>query len=154
MIFIGSAQMVPSHPKAKDGLIAADKAITGAAVDDCGQPKVLLVDRMKQARPGSNLGRTERTDAHFSYVRCPVGHPCMTIQKSVSFGGITIWHPTEERNCSIGELKRIASYPDNYQLVGDYQNKVNRIGNSVPPLFMRAIARHIRQEMLADSATN
>lgn len=26
---------------------------------------------------------------------------------------------------------------------------LNRIGNSVPPLFMEAIARHIRQEILS-----
>ena len=69
----------------------------------------------------------------------------MTIQKSVTYGGISVWHPTEERNCSTGELKRLASFPDEYQLVGEYAAVVNRIGNSVPPLFMRAIAQHVRQ---------
>lgn len=72
----------------------------------------------------------------------------MTVQKSVSFGGITIWHPTEERNMSKGELKRIASFPDSYNFQGNYKDVVNRIGNSVPPLMMKAIAEHIREHIL------
>lgn len=73
----------------------------------------------------------------------------MTLQKSVSFGGITVWHPYEERNLSKSELKRIASYPEKFSFFGDYESAVNRMGNSVPPLFMRAIALHVRREILA-----
>ena len=151
MIFIGVREdlgIEQSHPGAEYQLISACKAIEKAIVDDCGQPKGLLVDRMKKVKPGSNLAKTEKSTSLFSYVRCPIDKPCMTIQKSVSFGGITIWHPTEERNFSIGELKRIATYPDNFRFTGNYKESVNRIGNSVPPLFMRAIANHIRQEIL------
>jgi len=152
LIFIGVREDLDkrsSYPKAMNRIIAADRAIAGATTDSCGQPKLPLVARMARVRPGSNLGKTEHTNAHFSYVRCPIGRPCMTLQKSISFGGITIWHPTEERNCSIGELKRIASYPDEFEFVGQYKNAVNRMGNSVPPLMMRAIARHIRGAILA-----
>lgn len=152
MIFIGvrdDLDVEPSHPRGQGNLIAADKAIANAVVDDCGQSKGLLVDRMKKVRPGSNLARTERANSLFSYVRCPVGRPSMTLQKSVSFGGITIWHPFAERNLSRAELMRIASYPDDFRFAGDYVNAVNRMGNSVPPLFMRAIAGHIRQHVLS-----
>lgn len=137
------------HPKGNKYLIAADKAIENANIEDCGQPKVLLIGRMKKVKPGSNLGKTEKTNAHFSYIRCPIGQPAMTLQKSISFGGITMWHPYEERNCSRNELMRIASYPDNFQFVGNYESAINRIGNSVPPLFMKAIAEYIRQEILS-----
>ena len=137
-------EIEPGHPGAKAALIAADRAIVGAAIDDCGQPKGLLADRMAKVRPGSNLGKTEQTSRHFSYIRCPVGRPAMTLQKSVSFGGITMWHPFEERNLSIGETKRIGGYPDSFAFAGKFEDAINRIGNSVPPLFMRAIALHVR----------
>lgn len=152
MIFIGVRQdfgVAPSHPKVESRPIAANEAIVGASQDECGKPKGLLVSRMKAVRPGSNLAQTEHSNSLFSYVRCPVGKPCMTLQKSVSFGGITVWHPYEERNLSKSELKRIASYPEKFSFFGDYESAVNRMGNSVPPLFMRAIALHVRREILA-----
>lgn len=39
---------------------------------------------------------------------------------------------------------RIGSFPDAYRFAGNWKDAVNRIGNSVPPLFMRAIALHVR----------
>ena len=138
----------PSHPKPNSKPIAADKAIKGAIIDDCGNPKDILMKRMERVKPGSNLGKMDRKGSYFNYVRCPIGKPCMTIQKSVSFGGITIWHPLEERNLSIGEIKRIASFPDNYKMGGDYKAKVARIGNSVPPNLMKAIAENIKINIL------
>lgn len=156
MIFIGvreDLKIAPSHPRPANRLIAAGVAIKDADVSSCGQPRELLVDRMKKVKPGSNLSKAECTSSLFSYVRCPIDRPCMTLQKSVTHGGISIWHPTEERNLSIGELKRISSFPDIYAFAGTYEDSVNRMGNSVPPLFMRAIAQHIRHEIL-DRANN
>ena len=40
------------------------------------------------------------------------------------------------------------SFPFSYSFIGDMQNVKDRIGNSVPPLFMRSIALHIRREIL------
>ncbi|MCP5018896.1 MAG: DNA cytosine methyltransferase [Ketobacter sp.] len=48
----------------------------------------------------------------------------------------------------IDDLKKIASYPPCYELAGNRVRQWQRIGNSVPPLFMEAIARHIRTEIL------
>jgi len=61
-------------------------------------------------------------------------------------------HPDEPRELSAGELKRIASFPDGFQFVGRWTDVLARIGNSVPPLFMRAIARHVRAEILDKAA--
>jgi len=57
-------------------------------------------------------------------------------------------HPYEDRVLSIPELKRISSFPDSFIFTGGYKLERARIGNSVPPLFMRSIAKHIRQEIL------
>jgi DNA (cytosine-5)-methyltransferase 1 len=47
-----------------------------------------------------------------------------------------------------GELKRISSFPDDFKFTS-WENAANRMGNSVPPLMMKAIAVHIRDEILS-----
>ena len=47
------------------------------------------------------------------------------------------------------EIARVGSWPDEYTFNGEYKDWIARIGNSVPPLFMRSIALHIRCEILA-----
>ena len=54
----------------------------------------------------------------------------------------------KERPPHIGELKGITSYPDSYLLSGNFSQQWERIGNSVPPLMMEAIARHIKEKIL------
>lgn len=70
-----------------------------------------------------------------------------TIPKSI-IAETGIIHPNRLRYLSISEAKRIGSFPDNYKMIGTYNDMWERIGNSVPPLFMEAIARHIRMNIL------
>jgi DNA (cytosine-5)-methyltransferase 1 len=44
--------------------------------------------------------------------------------------------------------KKIASFPDDFRFVGSISQKAERIGNSVPPNLMRAIAGHIKAKLL------
>jgi DNA (cytosine-5)-methyltransferase 1 len=53
-------------------------------------------------------------------------------------------HPDGHRYIHPIEAKRIGSFPDQYELLGNRKEALARIGNSVPPLLMRAIARHVR----------
>lgn len=50
---------------------------------------------------------------------------------------------------TLDELKALQSFPPDYVLTGSYRQAWTRIGNSVPPLMMRAIAATIRDEILA-----
>jgi len=52
------------------------------------------------------------------------------------------------RALSHGEFKRLGSWPDAFTFTGSKKDRQERIGNSVPPLFMRAIAQHIREHVL------
>ncbi len=63
---------------------------------------------------------------------------------SLASGGMVI----EQRKFTIPEVQRIGSYPDQFRFTGSYNDQWARIGNSVPPFFMRAIAQHIRTEIL------
>jgi len=71
--------------------------------------------------------------------------PSKTIVKSLISGLI---HPIENRYLTINELKRIGSFPDDFNLIGKFEEQWMRIGNSVPPKFMQAIAENIRVNIL------
>ena len=45
---------------------------------------------------------------------------------------------------TVRETARIGSFPDQFKFVGVQRNAWARVGNSVPPLLMRSIARHVR----------
>jgi site-specific DNA-cytosine methylase len=84
--------------------------------------------------------------------------------------GSTLWHRTEFNNPSpslratlsdwrwkVGgedrrfteeELKAVASYPASFRFVQGMVQTWKRIGNSVPPLMMFCLARHVRAEVL------
>lgn len=49
------------------------------------------------------------------------------------------------RGFSIVEIKRLASFPDDFKLPGSRVKQWNRIGNSVPPRMMNALASAIRE---------
>ena len=54
------------------------------------------------------------------------------------------YHPDARRKFTIEEAKRICSFPDDFVLTGGYAQQWARLGNSVPPLMMMAIAKEIR----------
>lgn len=56
-------------------------------------------------------------------------------------------HPIYTRTYSLRESARLASFADGFTFYGKWEGW-DRIGNSVPPLFMRSIARHIRTNIL------
>ena len=62
--------------------------------------------------------------------------------------GEEIFHPKEKRTLSIGELKRVQSLPDNFQLTGSFCNQWERIARMVPPLMAKAIAENIYNEAI------
>ena len=96
------------------------------------------------------LSPGEESDKFFNLKRIPINKPSQTITKEggQNSGIASITHPIEKRKLSIAELKRIGSFPDNFIMNGTYAQKWAVIGNSVPPLFMRSIALHIKNNIL------
>lgn len=76
--------------------------------------------------------------------------PAPTVtSKGTDQGYATMVHPTKPRALTIAEAKRLHSFPEDFQLIGSYQQQWARIGNSVPPLMAKAVAEHIRDEILS-----
>ena len=162
MIFIGVRDdlgIEPSHPGAEcRGIIVRD------ALDGCAQDSERnLSEGMRAAAAlmtagnysGSNAERAFRsargkTSGAINTKLLSWDRVSCTLPKSV-IAETGIIHPGRVRYLSISEAKRIGSFPDKYHFEGDYKDAWARIGNSVPPLFMRSIARHIRRELLRDA---
>ena len=57
-----------------------------------------------------------------------------------------------ERRPTTEQLKAVSSYPSEFVFSGNDNETWNRIGNSVPPLFMYAIAAQIRHKLFSGPA--
>ena len=109
---------------------------------------------LREARIGPNCqsfrvltGREPRR--HFGLIRLDPEKPCPTIQKSQPESSTTgLVHPSQNRHLTISEIKLMSSFPSGFRLEGRFVEKWARIGNSVPPLLMKAIALHVRQNIL------
>ncbi len=99
--------------------------------------------------PGQN-GSDITGDGWQSLNRPPLDGQSGAIMKEGALWGKypSVIHPTQNRGVSIGELRRLSSFPDDFQFLGKWVEAWARIGNSVPPLFMRALAQHVQTEIL------
>lgn len=57
----------------------------------------------------------------------------------------------QRRKFTIDEVKRICAFPDDFELIGSYAQQWARLGNSVPPVMMQAIATVVRDQILLKS---
>lgn len=60
----------------------------------------------------------------------------------------------ERRKFTITELRRICAFPDDFILTGSYSKQWMQLGNSVPPLMMKAIAETVRDRILIPAKGN
>lgn len=78
---------------------------------------------------------------------CEWDNVCGTLPKSeISTTGII--HPNRTRYIGLSDAKRISSFPDDFKFV-NRKTGLERMGNAVPPNLMRAIAEHIKKEILS-----
>lgn len=70
---------------------------------------------------------------------------CKTITAHMKFDCNMYIHPTQARGLTPREAARIQSYPDDYFFRGSYTKTYMQIGNSVPPLLGRAIAKIVKE---------
>lgn len=129
------------YPRPCRALFVVTDAFMGLTDDptDRVAPKhdSLTLRQMTRVKPG------ERCAEHYSRLRLSFNKPTPTVNRGGGAGEWHIWHPAENRPITRREVKRLASFPDSFRFAGSISNAFTRIGNSVPPLFMRSIARHI-----------
>jgi len=67
---------------------------------------------------------------------------CTLMKSEIAATGII--HPSKKRYLSIGEMKRLTSFTDEFILEGNRSQQIARLGNAVPPKMMQAIAECVR----------
>jgi DNA (cytosine-5)-methyltransferase 1 len=93
------------------------------------------------------------TGQGFNAVKFDPSKPARTIRRNDGNLGMSgAMHWCEPRRFSLPEFKRFSSFPQKFMFAGEFQEGIRQIGNSVPPLFMKGIARHIRENLLGKIA--
>ena len=142
----------PSHPKPQTKPITVREAFKGCENSNPNYLKsgevMHIIKNMHQGEVGSDASKrlTGNKNKWFNMRRLDWNKTGFTITKAE--GSSALVHPELDRVLNISEYKRIASYPDEFMFSGKYAEQKSRIGNSVPPNLMRAIAEHIRKKFL------
>lgn len=91
------------------------------------------------------LGIGEISRKYLNLVRPDPEAPSNTITAAggTSTGTASVVHPTERRKFYIAELLRLCGFPDDFAMHGSYTEQWARLGNSVPPPMMAAVAREV-----------
>ncbi len=154
MIFIGVREdlaRMPSHPKAQKRPPTAGDTIghlEGQFPIELGKYKPHIYKQWqtgynpRNGRAGLRVVRPGAYVGSFNSCRIERDRPAPTFVKSHNH-----WHYSEFRQLQMIEVSLLASFGRSFKWQADY---IERIGNSAPPLFMRAIAAYIRREILAD----
>jgi DNA (cytosine-5)-methyltransferase 1 len=165
VIFIGLRKDVagtPSHPAPATARViplrdAIDLSLDPPDLADCPTLKGKYGNVWKWVP----LGGSAEDVIGQGYTSCQKPHPgkpCNTIISSGIKGGVVgtgfagLVHPLRPRPIAPSELKAIASFPEGYAIRGTYEDIYHGIANSVPPLFMKAIAAHVHG-LLREAAT-
>lgn len=158
VIFVGVREDLdaePSHPVAASLPLSASAAIEDVRLPESERTMLLAAgDRYESYREWHRIpwGKNRTVLGYrngFTAWRWHPNDPGQTVTKndaSLSISGSMHWD--ERRRFGVGEYKRFGAFPDAFWLPDDWSRANTLIGNSVPPLFMRAIAQHIRSAIL------
>jgi DNA (cytosine-5)-methyltransferase 1 len=81
----------------------------------------------------------------YNFVRANLNQPSPTILAHSR----QIIHPTQNRWLTLAEVKRLASFPDDFKFLSENDGYI-RIGNSVPPNLIKNIALYVIQKAQLD----
>lgn len=144
--------LCPAHPLPQSVPISFRSAVLGLKAHDLICKPVGRALKLSYAlKPGESGARLhqryEQKGNDFSLIRLAWDKPSPTVCKTIRPGQCGLLHPDESRFLSIGELKRICAFPDDFQLLGTFEERWGRLGNAVPPLLTQAVANSLRANM-------
>ncbi len=139
----------PSFPAPQTRLIPVKAALAGLPEDASRTLSDLGLEIWNKCRNGEGFDNHHPKRHWFNGRKIHPNRPCCTIEKTVMpSGGGGAFHWLYPRCLNIAELKRVSSFPDEFQFIGSFRTQWARIGNAVMPRFMEAIASHIKRTVL------
>jgi endonuclease III len=117
------------------------------------------LEKIRLARRGEALDGKHKVFGAAYRVLDP-NRPAPTVTRS---GFRDFVHPTQDRCCTVRELARLQSFPDSYAFEGRRcdtyaksryvkQTQHEQVGNAVPPLLARQVARAMRSQLFEFTA--
>ena len=115
----------------------------------------VAMDRFKALKQGQNfhslddsLKTNTYTDASRTqntiYLRLNYDEPSGTVVNVRK----SMWvHPTKDRAVSIREAARLQTFPDSFVFYGTKDKQYQQVGNAVPPIMAKAIAKKLAQQL-------
>ncbi len=156
VIIIGARKdlgIEPTHPKPQAKPITVGEALAGVENKTYSRPLATLATTIWNNIKQGQSGQHYRRGYYFSCLKIDPEKPSPTIPKRCTGGGGHM-HWAERRTLTIEEAKRISSFPDTFKFTGKFHDQWERIGNSVPPNLMKAIATHIKDNILHKAGDN
>ncbi|MBQ9849818.1 MAG: DNA cytosine methyltransferase [Clostridia bacterium] len=115
----------------------------------------IAMERFKAIKQGQNfhslaekLKTNTYTDAtrtqNTIYLRLNYDEPSGTVVNVRK----SMWiHPTQNRAISVREAARLQTFPDNFVFCGTKDKQYQQVGNAVPPIMAKAIAKKLAQTL-------
>jgi DNA (cytosine-5)-methyltransferase 1 len=154
-IFVGvrdDLNLDPVHPTPLPYRYSVAEALEGVAKPGPNELRSLSMatktERLwRKTLPGNNLSAAcmEETGkgSFFNMVKLSPTKPSPTITATCQQ-----FHWDEFRYLTIPEAKRLCSFPDDFVLTGEFLQRFERCGRSVPPLMMMQVAKTIEERIL------
>ncbi len=167
LIFIGVREDLgidPSHPGPLRKPVTVGEGLAGCKVGVVAPVPRGASEVFPHILPGSTAHKSVPCDVLARYAPRMVNNKtfsfnsiCMRLSEYKPAGTLTktfikyaepFIHPSEDRYLSSGELSRLSSFPDQFEWPDHYRRIVAQTGNCVPPMFMKAIADHVRRKVM------
>jgi DNA (cytosine-5)-methyltransferase 1 len=135
----------PVFPEPSKKIVAVKDVILNIKSNDLTgtNPPGYILKYLLLMKQGEGADKYHSNGSLFNSRRIRLNMPSNTVIKTAG-----LYHPVEDRLLSIMEVKRICSFPDNFELVGDFNKRWGGLGNAVMPLQMKAIAGALHDRVL------
>ena len=95
-----------------------------------------MVSNNLKSNTYTDPARTQNT----IYLRLNYDEPCGTVVNVRK----SMWiHPVQDRAISVREAARLQTFPDSFIFCGTKDQQYQQVGNAVPPIMAKAIAKKV-----------
>ena len=135
------------HPDPATQSVSVRQAIGHLPIGAQGNQVPQLIAAWHKADPGQALRKAVTTVASMQEYRLDPDRPSNTQTKEH-----WNWHYAVARQLTVTETMTLCGFPIPFRMDGGKKHIVTGLGNSVPPLLIRAVARHVRTAILEAAA--
>jgi site-specific DNA-cytosine methylase len=133
------------HPKPINKIISLSEAFDNLNYNKYEVKELLeAIKKYSVYSPLLEMDRGKKGKRYYMLSKADPLLPARTLTASMRIHQSCFKH-WDNRPFTIGELKRMQSLPDDYFLLGNYDQQAERIGRMVPPLVSKAIITNLME---------